>query len=321
MQLQAGVISRRQALARGLAPHDIKRLVRRREWAQVHPGVYVNHTGPLTWVQRAWAAVLFSWPAALCGESALRAAEGPGKRGRDDTLIHVAVARSRARVAPAGVLLHRMTHLDDRVQWNLGPPRLRYEEAVLDVAMAAGSAFEAIAALADAVQGRRTTAARLRDALQSRATAKRRSFLERVLADVAAGTCSLLEHGYLTKVERPHGLPQGRRQVRASTAVAYRDVEYDVNGLIVELDGRLFHDSARGRDRDFDRDLTAAADGQDSLRLSWGQVFDRACLTAQRIGTVLQRRGWREAPTACGPSCPIRVGSGPRGSPDPTQPR
>jgi hypothetical protein len=39
LSLQDGVISRSQALAAGLPPHAIARLVRRREWAQVHPGV------------------------------------------------------------------------------------------------------------------------------------------------------------------------------------------------------------------------------------------------------------------------------------------
>src|ERR1700712_431846 len=69
---QAGVISRAQALASGLSENDVRRLLRRRSWVCVHPGVYVNHTGELTWLQRAWAAVLFAWPAALCDESALR---------------------------------------------------------------------------------------------------------------------------------------------------------------------------------------------------------------------------------------------------------
>ncbi|MEZ0579568.1 type IV toxin-antitoxin system AbiEi family antitoxin domain-containing protein [Nocardioides sp. MH1] len=67
LSLQDGVISRQQALAAGLAPHAIARLLRRREWAPVHPGVYVDHTGPLSWRQRAWAAVLACWPAALDG--------------------------------------------------------------------------------------------------------------------------------------------------------------------------------------------------------------------------------------------------------------
>src|SRR5688500_4325401 len=97
---QSGVISRRQALERGLAAHDIRRLLRRREWAKVHHGVYVEHTGPLTWTQRAWAAVLACEPAVLAGRSALRAAQGPGKRGVDDEVIYVAVHGHRTVKAP-----------------------------------------------------------------------------------------------------------------------------------------------------------------------------------------------------------------------------
>lgn len=84
--VQSGVASRRQALEAGLRPHDIRRLLRRREWAVVHPGVYVDHTGPLTWRQRAWAAVLYAGAgAALDRESAIRAEAGPGWRGCRDT--------------------------------------------------------------------------------------------------------------------------------------------------------------------------------------------------------------------------------------------
>ena len=64
---QDGVIARWQALAAGATDSDIERRLRRREWARVSPGVYVDHTGPLTWRQRAWAAVLAVWPAALDG--------------------------------------------------------------------------------------------------------------------------------------------------------------------------------------------------------------------------------------------------------------
>lgn len=84
LHFQSGVVRRAQLIDAGLAPHEIRRLLRSR-WVVVHPGVYVNHTGPLTWVQRAWVGVLAVWPAALCGESALRAAEGPGRRGARTT--------------------------------------------------------------------------------------------------------------------------------------------------------------------------------------------------------------------------------------------
>lgn len=304
LERQSGVISRRQALASGLAPHDIRRRVRRREWATVHPGVYVDHTGPPSWVQRAWAAVLLAWPAALCRESALRAADGPGRRRTsEDEPVDVAIDRKRGVVAPPGVRVHQVAHLADRVQWNLGPPRVRLEEAVIDVAADQQRDFDAIAVLADAVQARRTTAGRLAATLAARQRVSRRRFLAGVIDDIASGTCSTLEHGYLDRVERPHGFPRGRRQPEAwSRGRVYRDVEYVDHGVIVELDGRLFHDTARARARDLDRDLDALTEHRLTARLGWAQVFDRPCETARRVATLLRQRGWTGAPVAC-PRC------------------
>jgi hypothetical protein len=304
LDLQSGVVSRRQALHAGLLAHDIRRRIRRREWAPVVSGVYVDHTGSLSWLPRSWAAVLYSWPAALSHDSAIRAADGPGRRDRDDECpIHVAIDRSRTVVAPSGVVIHQLADLEHKVQWNLAPPRVRIEHAVLDVAAEAPDDFEAIARLANAVHARRTTAPRIRSALQTRSRIARRPLLADVLDDIAGGTCSVLEHGYLTRVERPHGLPSGGRQVRASTrGTVYRDVDYQPYGVRIELDGRLFHDSAAARDRDLDRDLDSLLEGSATARLGWGQVFARGCETAPKVGRLLQRGGWTGQPRSC-PDC------------------
>ena len=303
---QAGVVTRRQLGALGASPADMARWRRRRELVAVHPGVYVDHTGELAWLQRAWAAVLYLEPAALCHESALGIADGPGRLPRDP-LIHVAVSESRRLVAPAGIRLHRRRAFDQQILWNLGPPRQRYEDAALDVALDAPDELAAIATLAEGVQGRRTTASRLLEASQARRRVPRRTWLEAVLADIADGTCSVLEHGYLTRVERPHGLPRARRQSSVTTTAArvYRDASY--GRLLVELDGRLHHTGAAARDRDFERDLDAALLGHDTVRLSWGQVFDRPCSTAGKIAHLLAQRGWTGRPLACGPSCGLLV--------------
>lgn len=131
----------------------------------------------------------------------------------------------------------RMEHLEARTLWNTGPPRLRYEEATIDVALKAATEFDAIAVLASAVQGRRTTAERLLGVVAARERVARRAFLVSVLTDIAEGTCSVLERVYLQRVERAHGLPRAARQVPgvASSKRVYRDAEYE--GLIIELDG------------------------------------------------------------------------------------
>lgn len=293
------------AFSVGLADHDLRRLVRRRELVHLHQGIYLEHTGAPTWLQQAWGGVLACWPAALDRESALRAVEGPGSR-RPTSPIQVAVPAARHVSPPPGVVVHRTDRFQERVQWNTGPPRIRLEEATVDVAAEARTEFDTIGVLASAVQGRRTTAQRLQTAVEGRVRVPRRRFLVGVLSDVAAGTCSVLEHGYLTKVERPHRLPRAHRQLRDRLAAGavYRDVEYDV-GLVVELDGRLLHNTVGQRDKDFDRDLDTAATGRTSVRVPWGQVFDRPCWTAGRLGLLLQRAGWEGRAQACGPTCTL----------------
>lgn len=306
---QQDVVARSQALARGMTASDVARKVRRREWVPVHPGVYVAHTGPLTWMQRAWAAVLACWPAALDGHAAMRAHEGPGRRYGADGSIEIMVSHARRVRAPDGVVVRRDRNFEQRVQWNFSPPRMRYDAAVLDLADRAPSDTTAVAILADACGGRRTTAGRLARRAAMTPRLRRRSWLVAVLEDVADGTCSVLEHGYAQRVELAHGLPRGRRQVLAVSGGRrmLRDVEYRGRGLVapqvVELDGRLFHDSPQARDRDLERDLDAALDGADTVRLGYGQVFDRPCTTAAKVGRLLQARGWRGEVGRC-PDCP-----------------
>ena len=153
----------------------------------------------------------------------MRAADGSG-RGEDPGPIQVAVARDRRLIARRDQRGADLP-MSGRVLWNVGPPRMRYEEAALDVALATSGEFDAIGAVARAVQGRHTTAVRMQGPGCSAAgTASR---LPRAGAGRRGrGTCSVLEHGYLTRVERPHALPSGRRPLRVGTTsgVVYRDV-------------------------------------------------------------------------------------------------
>lgn len=307
LSTQDGVIARRQALAAGCSPTAIRRLLRRREWATIHPGVYVDHTGPLTWRQRAWGAVLFHWPAALAGWSALRAHEGPGRRQPGDRgPIEVVVAHARRPANVDGVRVRRSRRFDEAVQLHLHPPRQRYDEAVIELADRSPDELQAIAVLADACGSRHTTAVRLQQCLAGMSRLARRDWLTAVLTDIADGTCSVLEHAYLVNVERAHGLPRGRRQVAVRDSAGrrmFRDVVYDGRKpswrQIVELDGRFGHDSTLDRDRDLERDLDAALDLTDTVRLGYGQVLGRPCSTAAKLGLLLQRRGWRGAPLTC----------------------
>lgn len=302
---QSGVVSRAQLLALGYQPHDVARLLRQRRLSRVHPGVFVDHTGDPSWQQRAWAAVLHCQhtaggpdpeSAALSGGSALAAFEGATPRGPDS--IAVVVADGRKVRSPDGVQVVRSTHTLERVQWHLGPPRVRYEDAVIDVACRRHRTVDVVAEISRAVGGRRTTAARLSRSLAERPRVAQRELVAGVLDDVATGACSVLEHCYLTRVERPHGLPSPARQARgrSRTSVTYRDADY--GGLVVELDGRVWHDPVEQRDADADRDLVTALSGTPTLRLTWGQVCDRPCWTAVHLARLLG-----VTPRRCGRTC------------------
>ncbi|GAA3532628.1 hypothetical protein [Nocardioides daeguensis] len=309
LDLQDGVIARRQALAAGCTAATLRRRIRRREWAVVHPGVYVSHTGPLTWQQRAWAAVLTQASAALAGRSAVRAHEGTGRQQMDAVPIEIIVPSTSHPAKVAGIVVRRSRRFEETVQRNLHPPRQRYDDAILELADTADDPLRLIAVLADACGGRRTTAERLVARLAATPRMRQRRLIEAVLADVAEGTCSVLERAYLSMVERPHGLPRGERQVAARTADGrriYCDVVYRGRDPAwvqhVELDGLVFHDSVAQRDRDLERDLDAAVELAGTVRLGYGQVLGRACSTAAKVGLLLQRRGWSGAASTC-PEC------------------
>lgn len=191
---------------------------------------------------------------------------------------------------------------------------------MLDLAAEARDELTAIGVISDAVRSRRTTPARLLETLTSRTRIARRPFLESVLADVAGGSCSALEHAYLTRVERAHGLPVADRQVRESPrGVVYRDVDYRAFGPIVELDGRLFHSSTAQRDADLDRDLDAALEHRDTVRLGWGPCLAHSCATAQKMTALLRQRGWRGSLRRC-PQCHQRDGGDPESAGDSSAP-
>ncbi|WP_328528092.1 type IV toxin-antitoxin system AbiEi family antitoxin domain-containing protein [Nocardioides sp. NBC_00368] len=299
-RMQHGVASHAQLTAGGLSRIDIERAVRRNELRRVHPRVYIDHTGPLTWEQRAWAAVLYADPAVLCRESL----EAP--RGRDDGWpIHVAIDHSRKVMPQPGVVVHRMRGLKLKAYGGT-PPRLKVEDNALAMANEATSEIDAIARVAEVASRSYVTAASLQAALDRAHSLRRRKLIQGLVDDLASGAHSVLEHGYLTKVERPHDLPAGRRQSPriGSTGNQYRDVEYEAYGLVVELDGALGHDSWRDQARDADRSLDDLAQlGSVTARLRFHQVFGTPCQTAARIGRILTKNGWPGNLGPCGDTC------------------
>jgi hypothetical protein len=105
----------------------------------------------------------------------------------------------------------------------------------------------------------------------------------------------VLEYRYLRDVERAHGLPRSRHQVRVviDGKTVYRDVYYEEYQLAVELDGRLTHPEEE-RWRDSQRDNQASAHGVETRRYGWRDVYAHACETALLQAQILRQRAGGE---------------------------
>ncbi|TCC17315.1 type IV toxin-antitoxin system AbiEi family antitoxin domain-containing protein [Kribbella speibonae] len=302
---QAGAFSRAQALAQGITDKVLLGRRRARQLQRVHRGVYVDFTGPLPWETRMWAAWLACGPeAALTGPTALRM-YGLAGNWRDER-IHLAVPHARRVELRSGVVVTRHRHLSSLVQASREPPTVRLEVALLVTAAADEDVSRRAAVLFDACRQRRTTPDRLLAELGSLPELPGRRILRRILDEAAEGVQSFLEQAYLRRVERAHGLPRARRQVRAvdAGAIVYRDSEYSPYGVIVELDGQAGHLDSASRWRDMTRDNAAATSGKLTLRFGY-QLVSEPCRAASQVAAALQFRGWRGTPHACSPTCPL----------------
>jgi len=240
-------------------------------------------------------AVLACEPAALCGPSAYSIDDGP---------IHIAVERGRRQAAPEGVVLHRIVGLPGKIRARTAPPRLGFEHNVVLALQAATTETDVVAELTARIGRRGLTAADVRRAVEGHPRLRHRRLVLALLDDIESGVESVLEHGFLTRVERPHGLPRPVRQAArvGRDGVERRDLEYVEFAMVVELDGRLGHDSWQAGNRDADRDLADQRSGKTVVRLRWRQVMVESCETAAALAAILRRHGWTGQMTRC-PRC------------------
>jgi hypothetical protein len=265
--------------------------------------VYATFTGPPPRKAWLWAAVLRAGPGAVL--SHLTAAELHGLLDTPAELIFVTIPSTR-RISAPGLVVRTSERIAEATQPGRQPPRTSVEETVLDLAELAWTFDDACGWLTQACGRRMTTAAKLEQAQQLRKKMRWRHELDDVLAAAADGIHSALEYRYLRDVERAHGLPRSRHQVRAviDGKTVYRDAYYEKYKLATELDGRLAHpDQERGRDNH--RDNQAGAHGILTTRYGWRDVYDHPCETALLQARILRKRGWTGQPRPCSRACPV----------------
>ena len=301
---QADAIARRQSKVVGIDPDTMRNRVRSGRWQRLQRGVYAAFSGDPARETILWAALLRAGPGAVLSHQT--AAERYGLIDEPSPLITITVpaARNPARTKIPGVVIHRSDAILRTRHPVMLPPCTRVEDTVLDLIEIAPTFDDAYRWICRAIGRRRTTADRIRLALDARKKMRWRREVEIALGDAEGGALSVLEYRYVHRVERPHGLPVAHRQarIRQSTGNRYLDNLYEPYRVCVEVDGTAAH-PADEQWRDKRRDNANAVSGIVTLRFGLLDLGDRRCETAASVATLLRRQGWTGSPRACGPRC------------------
>ena len=292
---QAGVVSYAQSAAAGMTRDQRRHLVASGRWQCTRPRTLVTHSGPVSQESSTWAALLYAASDAVVSHSTAGALYGWPSRDADE---HITIPRGR-RVRPQdGLAIHQADLGPDDIKFVASLPVTSPERTVLDLLGSATNVVDALAIAARAVQTRRTTAKRLSERLAQHVTLRWRAQVLEALADVAAGSHSGLELAF-ARLLRRHGLPIGARQAQFDDGGrrTHADMAFG-EAVVIELDGRLGHDSALDTWRDMDRDNASMLAGRRVLRYGWADVHRRPCEVAAQVATVIGHSLAR-----CGPRC------------------
>jgi hypothetical protein len=304
LALQADAIARRQGVRAGVKPYTMRNRVRSGRWQRLQRGVYATFSGEPARETVLWAALLRAGPGAVLSHQTAAERHGLIDEPSPVITITVPVSRSPARIKIPGIIIRRSNAILRTTHPAMLPPCTRIEDTVLDLIQVAPSFDEAYVWICRAIGRRRTTADRIRQAMDDRKKMRWRREIALALGDADRGALSILEYRYVHRVERPHGLPLARRQarIRQHTGNRYLDNLYEEYRVCVELDGTAAH-PADEQWRDKRRDNANAVGGIVTLRYGLLDLGDRRCETAAEVATLLRRHGWMGSPRACGRGC------------------
>lgn len=206
----SSVITRQQALARETTPAKLRHVLARGTWQRVFPGVYVMHTGTVTYRERLEAATLARGDGARVSlECALHLW---GLTDREPPIITLAEpAPTHRRRSLPGVRVRRRRRLSAGTRHGIRVTGL--PQTILDLAALPGRPTdETVALITRAVAARKVTVHELRRELGLHPVHPVRAVLDEVFGAAADGLESVAEVRYADTVERAHGLPTMERQ-------------------------------------------------------------------------------------------------------------
>jgi hypothetical protein len=276
---QYGVVTRAQLLAAGLATHDIRRRMESGALLREHRGVYrVGHRAPSLEARYLAAVLACGEDARLSGRAAahlLALLKGPAPAPEVSTPLKrrvEGVTVRRARIDPVDRTLHR------------GIPSTTVPRTLTD--LAAHLSLDALArACHEAGVRYRTTPAHV-EAVLARLPSNTpgRAKLRQVITGDTRVTLSALERRFLALL-REHGLPLPQTN---RVAGGYRvDCRWVDRRLTAELDSYRFHHSRHAWEQDRRRERDARARGDDFVRYTWSDVFEKPAATMAELRSLL----------------------------------
>jgi hypothetical protein len=307
LMVQGGAIARHQGTDSGIDPDTMRSKLRSGKWQRLQRGVYASFSGQPARETTLWAALLRAGPDATLSHQTAAERHGLIDEPSEVITITVPALRHPAQQKIPGVVVHRSNTILRTRHPTMLPPCTRVEDTVLDLIQTTRTFDDAYAWICRAIGRRRTTAARIRHAMDARKKMRWRSELVTALGDADDGALSLLEYRYVRRVEIPHGLPTARRQarIRQRTGHRYLDNLYEEYGICVELDGTAAH-PADEQWRDKRRDNANAVKGIVTLRYGLLDLGDRRCQTAVDVASLLRQHGWPASARRCNrPACAV----------------
>jgi hypothetical protein len=304
---QGQAIASRQGAVAGVESRVMRRRSSSGRWQRLQRGVYATFSGDPTRETALWAALLRAGPDAVLSHQT--AAERHGLLDTPSSLITITVPASKrpARAKIPGVLIHRSDAILRTRHPAMLPPCTRVEDTVLDLIQIAPTFDDAYAWICRAIGRRRTTAERIRKAVDARKKMRWRREIILALGEAQDGALSVLEYRYVRRVEHPHGLPMARRQarIRQRTGNRYLDNLYEEYGVCVELDGTAAHPEDE-QWRDKRRDNANLSGGIVTFRFGFPELGEHRCESATYVSAALRERGWVGTPRPCRrPGCPL----------------
>lgn len=290
-----GFISSKMIEGAGL-PKLVARSAANRGWKQIQRGLWFTGDEELQFEQWLQAGLLIGGHAAAIGSAASLFIRGVLGEQPAHIDIWVPGEKHPTPVKHSPLRFHR-DHVDRLSRRDAAGPLLSMADSLLDYVAMEHSNINAAAAI---INGRRISSKleeHVRETIRLRRRQKRRQLLEELIM-CSPPYDSVLEYLWVQNVERPHHIRPSTRQWVSPDNYRHDGAWEDLR-TIYELDGDAYHNDAKTRRRDAEKDHQARRHGFTILRFHYADVAYGYCKTAAHLAATVHGLTASPCSSAC----------------------